>query len=381
MTKNPVITHPSRQSLLPEQNSLVIASGQVMAFFAFDIGYEINLNTARELLPSAPRQPLTRKKQTPNYLQYPNPPQVVQWATTDTLLGIAGHITITLFDFGAISIMYRWALPSELPLADLPKLSQLLSQRNLEADARVQLQIIFERMTPAIIRPSIASLVEDYYIFVIERFTTALQAEQLLQQQGILAQVLRFETQPLSKEQQLEALSQHISYYEQDLVLVDWNAAIIYDQDFDDTLAILELINVELLEARYIDAQLDLSIKNYETLRYKRREWHLLLRAPYRKDIEDLAELRIESALLGERVDNALKLIGDDYLARVHTAATQRFYLQEWDAAISRKLNIMEDLYQLLTDRVHSAQGHVLELIVIFLIVLELITAIISLRH
>ena len=59
-----------------------------------------------------------------------------------------------------------------------------------------------------------------------------------------------FETQSLSADQQDEALNQHLSYYENDLVIVDWNVSIVYDRDYWDTVNVLELLNVELLEAR-----------------------------------------------------------------------------------------------------------------------------------
>jgi uncharacterized Rmd1/YagE family protein len=108
--------------------------------------------------------------------------------------------------------------------------------------------------------------------------------------------------------------------------------------------------------------------------------WPLPFRTPYQQAIQELTELRLDSTLLAERVDNALKLIGDLYLARVHTAATKRFYLQEWEAAIERKLDIVEDFYQLLKDRVHTAQGQTLELVVIVLILLELFASFIHLK-
>jgi hypothetical protein len=179
-------------------------------------------------------------------------------------------------------------------------------------------------------------------------------------------------------DQQEEALNQRLSYYENDLVVVDWNAALLYDRDYRDTVNVLELLNVELLEARYIDAQLDRRIGDYKGPSLKHRDWLVPLRTPNRKAIQALAELRLESLLQAERVDNALKLIGDLYLARVHAAAAKRLYLQDWENAISRKLDIIANLYQLLTDRVRTAQSQTLELIIIALILAEILMAIFS---
>src|SRR5262249_38017932 len=193
-------------------------------------------------------------------------------------------------------------------------------------------------------------------------------ADELIKQhRGSLAQTLRFEISGLSRTLQEEALSQSISYYENDLALIDWNAAIIYDRDYEDTANVLELLNVELLEARYIDGQLDWQINEYGSLVRKRIEWPIPLRAPDRQGIEELAELRLESTLLEERVENALKLVGDQYLARLHSAATLRFYLPEWERIITRKLEIISDFYQLLNDRLHTAQSQALEVIIVVL--------------
>jgi len=135
---------------------------------------------------------------------------------------------------------------------------------------------------------------------------------------------------------------------------------------------------VELLEARYIDEQLDRRISEYQRAPLTQRASLIPLRTPNRKAIQQLAELRLESLVLAERVDNALKLIGDLYLARVHALAARRLYLQDWESSISHKLDIIASLYQLLTDRVRTTQSQTLELIIIVLILAEILMAVFS---
>lgn len=362
-----------------------ILKGQVVVFFAFDIGHEVDLGLVSKLLTSSPKGPLSRKKQTPNYLQYTPSPHVSYLGQCEILSGWLGEIEATIFDFGAVSVAYRWTLPEhpdyaqiELTLADLPAISKQVYDSDLEFHAKEQVNALSKRIQSAITRPELSSLVEDYYVFILEQFRPhaqdgMLKAEVLLETQATtLAQILQFDMESLSRAQRREALSKSISYYERDLVLIDWNASIIYDSDYTDTLNVLELLNVELLEARYMDAQLDKRIKNYEGLSQKQPLWFIPLAIPYRQAINELAELKIESSVLAERVDNALKLIGDLYLARVYSAASEQFYLHTWDASISRKLDIINSLYQLLTDRVNSSQAQTLELIIIILILIEI---------
>jgi len=134
------------------------------------------------------------------------------------------------------------------------------------------------------------------------------------------------------------------------------------------------LLNAELLEATLM---LNWTVASASTkgVLHKPTQGFLPFLTPYRKDIQELAELRIESLVLAKRVESALKLIGDLYLARVHNAATARFYLPDWEAATSRKLDIVANFYQLLTDRVRTAQSQTLELIIIALILAEILMA------
>lgn len=353
-----------------------ILQGQAVAMFAFDVGYEVSLERLSAMMATTPVQPLSRKKQTPTYLQYTRPPQILHLGITTGHFASPGNIQATIFDFGAVSISYRWNLVANEPLslAELPQISHDLYNLNLEAHAHEQVESLMLKIEPAIIRPKLAELMEDYYLFILEKLDEPLTAEDLVAtHRTTLAQTLRFEKIKLSRSQQDEALAQSISYYEHDVTLVDWNAAVIYDRDYEDTANVLELLNVELLEARYIDRQLDKRINEYAGLIRKRIEWPIPLRTPYKQAIEDLAELRLESALLSERVENALKLVGDLFLARLHSAAAKRFYLHEWDSIISGKMEIISDFYELLNDRLHTVQSQTLEVIVVLLILVEVI--------
>jgi hypothetical protein len=356
-----------------------IVRGQMVAMFAFDVGYEVSLEQLATLFSATPVHPLSRKRQTPSYLQYTKPPLTLSLETSRDLLEERCSMEATVFDFGAVSIAYRWPLAAvgkTLPLEDLPRLSNQLYNRNLEAHAREQVVKLMGRIGPAIVRSDLSRLTEDYYLFIIEQLEEPMRAEELLLEYGsMFAQVLSFETLTLSRQQQEDALSQRISYSEADLTVVDWNAAIICDPDYEDTARVLELLNVELLEARYIDEQLDQRITEYAALVHKRPEWPLPLRTPYRLAIQQLTELRIEATLLDERVGNSLKLIGDLFLSRVHSAAAARVHLPEWERIIFHKLEIIDNFYQLLNDRVRTIQSQTLELAIMAVIVVELFLA------
>jgi hypothetical protein len=92
-----------------------------------------------------------------------------------------------------------------------------------------------------------------------------------------------------------------------------------------------------------------------------------------RASLHDITQFQMDSALLFEGVNNALKLVGDQYLARVYHAASERFHLAEWDASILRKLQTLESLYDKLRDQAASHRMELLEWIIILLIAVSIV--------
>jgi uncharacterized Rmd1/YagE family protein len=91
-----------------------------------------------------------------------------------------------------------------------------------------------------------------------------------------------------------------------------------------------------------------------------------------------VAELQLEGAVLLERVTNALKVFGEEYLARIYRLAARRFQLAELESAISQKLATIESIYQKLSDRATTARMETLEWVVIILIALEIVLGILG---
>ena len=92
-----------------------------------------------------------------------------------------------------------------------------------------------------------------------------------------------------------------------------------------------------------------------------------------RKELRRIAEMQVDGAVLFERVPNALKLFGDQYLARVHRTATQRFRLNEWNSGILRKLDTLDSIYQKIHDHSATQRMEILEWIIILLIAFSMV--------
>ena len=79
-----------------------------------------------------------------------------------------------------------------------------------------------------------------------------------------------------------------------------------------------------------------------------------------------------------ERTGNVLKLVGDQYLARVYRLLVGRFHLDNWERSIERSLRTMEDVYGIVSDRADTFRAEFMEVVIIVLIALEIVLALLK---
>jgi hypothetical protein len=132
---------------------------------------------------------------------------------------------------------------------------------------------------------------------------------------------------------------------------------------------------LQLLEFRHIDDRLDDSLKSAYGLIHKLTRSPLPFWRSHGRDMRAVGELKAEANDLFERTGNVLKLVGDQYLARVYRQLATRFHLPEWEQSIQRKLEVIEGIYQVLSDQAATYRGEVLEVVVVILILLEIVLA------
>jgi hypothetical protein len=77
-----------------------------------------------------------------------------------------------------------------------------------------------------------------------------------------------------------------------------------------------------------------------------------------------------------ERVENALKVTDDVYLARIYAAALDLFRERAWRSGIERKLGILRETYAMLNSEAQATRAELLEIAIIVLIVAELLLGI-----
>jgi hypothetical protein len=347
---------------------------------AFDVGMGIDLDLAdRRLKESTQRETIRHRRRTPSSFEFRPAPLRVTWPGPSVAVGSFRTdplVECLIFDFGAVSVSYRLPLSGSLDrLLDLA--DALYENTDLLAASRKRIDDLMVAIGPAVRNPGVAAFVEDYAVHQIARLAEPIAPDRVIASHGaLLARVLRAERGPLSLQETEDALSSRVSYGPEDAAVIDWNAAVLFDDDAEDVLAVLEYANLELLELRHLDDQLDrLLDRGYEAI--TRRGWlrRLPLPGPAGLELRRIARLQTDSALLFEGVNNALKLLGDQFLARVYRAASHRMHLPDWDASILRKLQTVESIYDKLSDQQTSRRMEALEWIIIVLIAVSILVA------
>jgi hypothetical protein len=349
-----------------------IRSGICYASFAYDAARSVDLREAeRRILQVTERPTIAHKRRTPRYFEYQPPPVRFTQAAEPLRIGkfaTRSGVDLMIYDFGAVSVVYT--LQIEGAFEDLLALSEdLYDNETLLADSRLRVDQLLTVIGDAASQPHRSPVVEDYVIFHLESFAEPIDLDRFCAQHGRqIAQILRAERQALSDQEVEDALSVRLSYSTADVTLIDWNAALLISSEGEDVRALLEFANVELLEMRYVDQKLDRALDQaYETL--SRRSWSLgWLFGSYSADLRRVAELQVDNATLFEGVNNTLKLVGDQYLARVYRRVNRRFHLEEWDSSILRKLETLKSIYEKISDQASNRRMETLEWVIIFLI-------------
>jgi hypothetical protein len=355
-----------------QSSEWLIRNGLCFALFAYDAARSIKLEDAeRRVHEAAERQTIPHKRRAPSYFEYQPPPLRISEQSEPVNIGrfsARADVDLLIYDFGAVAVIYSFPVAGRF--VDLLQLSEeLYDNESLLSDSRLRVNELLKVIGDAAVQASLAPVVEDYVIFHIESFTEPFDAKQFCSAHGLqIAQILRAERQALSTEEIEDALAAKISFGIEDLTIVDWNAALLIDREGEDVRAVLGFANVELLEMRYLDQKLDRALDDvYETLLRPSLNLPRIF-GYYSTASRRIAELQIDNAILFEGVNNTLKLLGDQYLARVYRLVNKRFHLDEWDASIIRKLQTLESIYEKISDQATDRRMEVLEWVIIILI-------------
>lgn len=179
-----------------------------------------------------------------------------------------------------------------------------------------------------------------------------------------------------SRQEADESTGRYLSYYDNDLAVLDWDAALIVQEPngLDEILYVLESANLQLAELEAYDRILDTALeRSYRDLTQRPRRGAEVMR--------ELREIRIDLARFSDELSNITKFFGDWHLARIYQNISARFHLADWHRTIDEKLKTLDNLYQLLNQDRISRWMLTLEVTIVLLFVVDVVLLLLGFKR
>jgi hypothetical protein len=355
--------------------------GEVVYIYAFDLAYDMTRVPVERLMGQPVAQfVVDSSKRSPRQL-FLHRPQMVRLPPMERI-GPTGPMRmsreIKLLPVGAVSITVR--VPFEVSqIEDLVGYHDLqFSNGSLHDEVRSLAEEVRRELMPYCIRPTAnVSEEEAYTVFclqsplALEDGTTMRSEMWLKANRREVAALLTQEpdVDHLSKQETDESTGRFLSYYEHDLIVVDWDAALILDEprNFDEVLYVIELANLQLAELEAYDRLLDDALdRAYRDLGAHGLRWR-------GATLRELREIRIDLARFNDELSNITKFFGDWHLARIYENIAARFHLGDWHRSIENKLKTLDNMYQLLHHDHTNRWMLILEATIVLLFIVDLV--------
>lgn len=371
----------------PVSNELCF-HGSVTYYRLFDVGYAIDLDRAAELLGASTGGRVRPSRDEARAIEIRSPPLLASLRGGEFIIEGAPRLAMMsahIFDFGVCSLQLRIHAPGALRGPEFAAFCAAAeASADLDSVFSQALRDFTERVSPAIDRPGSAAISEEYKVYRVDRLTRGAEGVGLAApvanaiSDEELAMLLVGERRPLSAWARRELVPYRFSYHEDDFAALSWESALVVEPRTEDhdIEYVLEFANAQLLELRLFDQRLDADLPAlYDRVDAARARRSPRLAGRFRAVLSDLQTRVADITETVERVENAVKLTNDVYLARVYSAALEVFRERAWRLGIERKLAILRETYAMLNGEAQAARAELLEIAIVVLILVELMLA------
>ena len=367
------------------KDGLKVDEGEVLVYRLFDVADAVDLARA-EALAAAPKARFKIDRTlSASAIEFPRPPLHLALGRRDLDLPAGRKSAIAsahVFDYGVVSIRYTIPVEPGTSLEALVPMAEWLlagTSTSIDVIARRDADEVGKALGPALERPHRWEGHETYQVFLVRSFQGKVVRAREVLTRGRIAALLLGETSstPLSAAERQDVLSHHFSYLETDLAVVHWNSAFVLEPSgVDDIPDLLEFATAHLLELRYYDDLLDRELHRlYDELEGGGNLVSHVVTRKYRKLQRQTAALLLELSEMIERLENAVKIVGDFYLARIYQSAVRRFRLAAWQETVLRKQKLLAEVNDLTGAAADTSRSELLEVAIIILILWEVVAA------
>ncbi|MGC8544452.1 MAG: hypothetical protein ACP5NR_00705 [Athalassotoga sp.] len=315
-------------------------------------------------------------------IDIPNPP--IQLYIDEYPLEIEGsqmHVTVKLEinELGTMAIIIQVEFESEMPVTFFKNF-----QRDYMTDPDTTFKVDdYFKNGMNILGPVFKGKYQkqfpilDYSVYYVQEFNKPIKARDILNEYKDLPELLHKSDKKLSAQVRNRTFRHAFSYYTDDLVVVTNDGAFIYDPEgSDDIMDILDFLNTQLVTIRYYDDLLDKRMKEINLTLLDKPTNSLTEIFKIRKHNDASRKLMVLTVEVKSAVDharNAIHVTEDVYYARVYMNARQIFGLDSWEESVEKKLEIVNDTYEMVQHTLSHAFDNFLEIVVIVLIFVELL--------
>jgi len=359
---------------------LSIRKGRVIVYRIFDIAEEIDLAAVESGLRTHGTSRLSIARSTGHALVVRNAPVTLSLGIARVRVGthqIDAEMFARIWDYGVMSVQFHVPLADGTTWLELVRLAAAAEDdNNFDEVARLRANELLAALANTLIEPHEPHGLEDYIVYFLERIDGVAVVADLIEAADVPALILGEPSTPPAARVRKPILESTFQYSTDDLAVIDWNSALVVEPGGSrDVADMLEFAATHLTEFRYFDELLDIKLDQlYDSI--DRRRVTTVFRRDYESLSREAGSLYIEFSEFVERVENSLKFVGDFYLATIFRAAVTRFNLHEWEENVSRKMNVLARVSEVLKNEVDVTRSHWLEIIVIALIVFEIFSAI-----
>lgn len=213
------------------------------------------------------------------------------------------------------------------------------------------------------------ALSEEYALAVVSNYEG--EPEQYLQFASRITSFLKSEKLPLDEQEIKYTLATQLKYAKDDLIIVDWDGAFIFEPtgDVNALMELFEIANLQLLRYRMLDEDLDQRLQRVGQLVQSNSMLNKITSnsKEMANAFREVINLRAKSISEFDTLERDIKLIGEWYSARLYDLVAKKFKIEEWRRAIKEKLDSLEDIYTIVVEKFSVSKLHSLEMVQIIL--------------
>ncbi len=369
-------------NLAQTNESLVVIKGKLNFFVAFDSGGEVDKATLSQLF------------KTPAGPEYSKPVEVgrVQLAgyivsnERNRECNIAAYVDVYAMGIGIVCVEFD--IPEGMAVQDIISAIHtngvFVDSLDLNSYINKKLGEVREQLKPYMKSKTYYPQIRKYSMMKLEKFTPDMDQSELKTQYG--AEITRFlsgesTSRRLHGKEIADKLSHDISYYDEDLFLVSYEASFVKgcDDYFNDLRHYLELsLALAFLYHIYdwrMDAEISEAFKAIKIAQNTSTIGMLFSQSTRRleKALLKVSEIKLDILDNLEDLMNPLKVTSDWYYQGAYEHILRILKVKEYESIVTQKIDALEDLYSMTQEISASKFALFTEVVVILLIAFEAI--------